>query len=145
MEIKELTSLDDMLPQYDLMHLMYSKMTIEKYASFLKVMIPNNYSQVGVFEKGQCIGVTGIWFGTKLWSGKFIEIDNFIVHPDYRSKGIGHMICDFVEAKAKSLGCTNIVLDAYTTNFPAHRFYYNQGFGPKGFHFVKILDENGLS
>ena len=145
MKIKELTSLQEMLPHFDLMHLMYKKMTPEMYKSFLEVMIPNNYSQVAVYENGKCIGVTGIWFGTKLWCGKFIEIDNFIVHPEHRSKGIGTIICDFIEAKAKDLGCTNIVLDAYTTNFPAHRFYYNQGFGPKGFHFVKILDENGLT
>ena len=145
MEIKELTSLEEMLPQYDLMHLMYIKMTPDMYKSFLEVMIPNNYSQVAVYENNECLGVTGIWFQTKLWCGKAIEIDNFIVHPDHRSKGIGNRICAFVEAKAKALGCTNIVLDAYTTNFPAHRFYYNQGFGPKGFHFVKILDENGLT
>ncbi len=145
MEIKELTSLEEMLPHLNLMQLMYKKMDIKMYKSFLEVMIPNNYSQVAVFENGQCLGVTGIWFQTKLWCGKALEIDNFIVHPDHRSKGIGKMICDFVETKAKALGCTNIVLDAYTTNFPAHRFYYNQGFGPKGFHFVKILDENGLT
>ena len=145
MEIKELTSLEEMLPQFDLMQLMYAKMTPEKYKSFLEAMIPNNYSQVAVFENNKCIGVTGIWFQTKLWCGKALEIDNFIVHSEHRSKGIGKMICDYVEAKAKGLGCTNIVLDAYTTNFPAQRFYYNQGFGPKGFHFVKILDENGLT
>ena len=101
MEIKELTSLEEMLPQFDLMHLMYKKMTPDQYKSFLEVMIPNNYSQVAVFENDKCIGVTGIWFGTKLWCGKFIEIDNFIVHPEHRSKGIGDMICKFVDEKAK--------------------------------------------
>jgi GNAT superfamily N-acetyltransferase len=134
-----------MLPQLDLMQLMYKKMDLTMYKSFLEVMIPNNYSQVAVFENNNCIGVTGIWFGTKLWCGKYMEIDNFIVHPEHRSKGIGDMICKFVDEKAKALGCTNIVLDAYTTNFPAHRFYYNQGYGPKGFHFVKILNEEGLT
>lgn len=120
-------------------------MTPENYKSFLEVMIPNNYSQVAVFENNNFIGVTGIWFQTKLWCGKALEIDNFIVHPEYRSKGIGKMIFDFVDTKANALGCTNIVLDAYTTNFSAQRFYYNQGFGPKGFHFVKNLDKNGLT
>ena len=145
MEIKELTSLEEMLPHFNLMHLMYKNMTPEMYKSFLEAMIPNNYSQVAVFENNQCIGITGIWSQTKLWCGKSMEIDNFIVHPDHRSKGIGNMICEFVEAKAKTLECATIVLDAYTANFPAHRFYYNQGYGPKGFHFVKILDENGLT
>ena len=103
MEIKELTSLEEMLPQFDLMHLMYKKMTPEMYKSFLEVMIPNNYSQVAVFENNECLGVTGIWFQTKLWCGKALEIDNFIVHPDHRSKGIGDMICKFVDEKAKAI------------------------------------------
>ena len=42
---------------------------------------------------------------------------------------------------AKENDSTMIVLDAFTGNFKAHRFYYNQGFSPKGFHFVKILNE----
>lgn len=145
MEIKELTSLEEMLPHFDLMHLMYKKMDTEMYQSFLEVMIPKGYTQVAAFENGECVGITGIWFGTKLWCGKYMEIDNFVVHPEHRSKGIGKLICDYVEAKARGLGCITITLDAYTANFPAHRFYYNQGYGPKGFHFVKILDENGLT
>jgi GNAT superfamily N-acetyltransferase len=53
-----------------------------------------------------------LWSGTKLWSGKYLEIDNFIVHPEHRKKGIGKMLTDYVDAKAKELGCTMIVLDA---------------------------------
>jgi hypothetical protein len=38
------------------------------------------------FENGECIAVTG--FGQELNFGvENIEIDNFIVHPDHRSKG----------------------------------------------------------
>lgn len=120
-------------------------MTLAKYRSFLDEMIPNRYTQVAVFDNNKCIGITGCWTSVKLWSGKYLEIDNFVVHEAYRSKGIGKMLTDFIEQKALELGCTNIVLDAFTTNFAAHRFYYNQGYGPKGFHFVKILDENGLT
>jgi hypothetical protein len=49
-------------------------------------MVPHNYKQLAVFENEICIAVTGFWTGTKLWSGKYIEIDNFIVHPEHRSK-----------------------------------------------------------
>jgi GNAT superfamily N-acetyltransferase len=80
-----------------------------------------------------------------LWCGKYIELDNVVVDPSYRSKGIGKLMSDFLEKKALEMKCTILVLDAYTNNFGAHRFYYNQGYGPKGFHFVKVLDENGLT
>jgi GNAT superfamily N-acetyltransferase len=145
LEIKELTTLPQMLDQIGIMKYLYPKLSLEKYQSYLQEMVPHNYRQVAVFENDACIGLSGFWTGTKLWCGRYIELDNFIVHPDHRSKGIGKLITDYIDGKAKEMGCTNIVLDAYTSNFAAHRFYYNQGFGPKGFHFVKILNEEGLT
>ena len=134
-----------MLAQIEIMQQLYPKLSIEKYEAYLQEMVPHNYTQIAVFENKTCLGITGCWFSTKLWSGKYLEIDNFIVHSDHRSKGIGKLLTDYVEQKAIDLGCTNIVLDAFTANFSAHRFYYNQGYGPKGFHFVKILNEEGLT
>jgi len=145
MEIKELTTIEEMLLELEVMQQLYPKLTLDKYSKLLTNMIAHNYRQIAVYENGICIGISGYWFGTKLWCGKFIELDNFIVHIDHRQKGVGKMICDYANKKAEELGCTNIVLDAYTNNFPAHRFYYNQGFGPKGFHFVKILNKDGLT
>ena len=145
MEIKELTSLEEMLAQMETITFLYPNMSLEKYKSFLEEMIPKSYKQVAIFENDTCVGMTGFWFGTKLWTGKYIEIDNFIVHPDYRKKGIGKIISEFIDNKAKELNCTCIVLDAFTGNFPAHRFYYNLGYVPKGFHFIKTIDENGFS
>ncbi len=139
------TEIDKMLTQIKLVQQLYPKITVEKYQSYLEEMIPHNYKQIAVFENTTCIGLTGIWIGTKLWSGKYIEIDNFIVHSDHRKKGVGKMMTDYVDNLAKEKNCTMIVLDAFAGNFKAHRFYYNQGFSPKGFHFVKILNEEGLT
>ncbi|MBC5862008.1 GNAT family N-acetyltransferase [Flavobacterium turcicum] len=141
----ELTTKEEMLAQYDVMLHLYTNFTFEKYDAYLTDMIPHNYKQIAVFEGTVCVGLSGLWSGTKLWSGKYLEIDNFIVHPDHRKKGIGKIMTDYVDAKAKELGCTMIVLDAFTGNFNAHRFYYNQGYAPKGFHFLKIINEDGLS
>lgn len=145
MQTKELTSLEEMLAQMENIKFLYPNMTLEKYKSFLVDMIPKGYKQVIVLEEDTCVGMTGFWFGTKLWTGKYIEIDNFIVHPEHRKKGIGKIISEFIDAKAKELNCTCIVLDAFTGNFPAHRFYYNLGYVPRGFHFIKTIDENGFS
>jgi GNAT superfamily N-acetyltransferase len=144
-EIKELTTKEEMLAQIEVMKHLYPKFTAEKYESYLVEMIPHNYKQVAVFENEVCVAVTGFWSGTKLWSGKYIEIDNFIVHPEHRSKGLGKMMTDYLDKKARETGCTMIVLDAFTGNFTAHRFYYNQGYVPKGFHFLKILNEDAIS
>ncbi|MFV8371617.1 GNAT family N-acetyltransferase [Flavobacterium sp. LB2P74] len=145
LEIRELTTVAEMLGNIEVMRFLYPTFTVEKYETYLIEMIPHNYKQVAVFENEVCVAVSGLWSGTKLWSGKYIEIDNFIVHPEHRSKGLGKMMTDYVDVLAKETGCTMIVLDAFTGNFTAHRFYYNQGYVPKGFHFLKILNEEGLS
>lgn len=145
MEVKELTTLEEMLQQLALMQFLYSNLTSEQYQTYLSDMLPHRYTQIAVFENQQCIGLTGCWSGTKLWSGKYLEIDNFIVHPEHRRKGVGKRLTDYVEQKALKYGCVAIVLDAFTQNFKAHRFYYNEGFSPKGFHFVKVLDKERLT
>lgn len=145
LDIKELTTIEEMLTNIDLMRFAYPSFTAEKYEGYLREMVPHNYKQVAIFENDVCVAVTGYWKGFKLWCGKYIEIDNFIVHPDHRSKGLGKTLTDYVDAKAKEEECTMVVLDAYTGNYTAHRFYYNQGFVPKGFHFLKIMNEEGLS
>jgi GNAT superfamily N-acetyltransferase len=143
--IKELTKTAEMVAQIEIIRFLYPNISVEKYENYLSQMIPHNYVQIAVFENEICLGLTGCWSATKLWTGKYLEIDNFVVDPEHRSKGIGKLLTDYIEQKAVSLDCSSIVLDAFTGNFAAHRFYYNQGYAPKGFHFVKILDENKLT
>lgn len=143
--VKELTTVSEMLAQIDTIRCLYPNLSLEKYKSFLLEMVPHNYIQIAIFENDTCLGITGCWSATKLWTGKYLEIDNFVVNPEYRSKGIGKMLTDYIEKKALDLNCSSIVLDAFTGNFGAHRFYYNQGYAPRGFHFVKILDENKMT
>ncbi len=145
MNAQEITTIPEMLSQIKMIQFLYPNMTLEKYESYIKEMQPHNYTQIVVFDEGKCVGLTGLWTGTKLWTGKYLEMDNFIVHPDYRNRGIGKIISEFIDQKAKNLGCTCIVLDAFTGNFGAHKFYYNLGYVPRGFHFIKTINENGFS
>lgn len=145
METKVLTTIDEMLSQLEIIQQLYPEITFDKYQSYLQEMISHNYQQLAIFERGICIGLTGFWKGIKLWSGPYIEIDNFIVHEDYRRKGIGKIMTDYIATLAEQLNCNVVVLDAYTGNFKAHRFYYNQGYAPRGFHFVKTLNKEGLT
>ncbi|MBC7641974.1 MAG: GNAT family N-acetyltransferase [Flavobacterium sp.] len=145
MHIKELSTIKEMELQFEMITHLYPNLPLHKYAAYLQEMIPHNYKQLAIFENDVCVAMTGFWFGTKLWTGKYIEIDNFIVHPNHRMKGLGKIMTDYLQQKAKDLSCTCIALDAFTGNFNAHRFYYNQGYEPRGFHFIKTIDVKGFS
>lgn len=142
MEIHELTTKEEMLEQFPIIKLLYADFTLEKYNELLDEMLPINYKQLIIQEKNETIALAGYWIATKLWCGKYLELDNVIVHPNHRSKGIGKILTDCLVEKAIETDCTMTVLDAYTTNFAAHKFYMNHGFVPKGFHFVKYLKES---
>jgi len=141
MIIRELHGVEEMLCTLDVLQELYPSLTTENYLAELNDMLPNNrYGQVAVFDNDQCIGVSGYWIGTKLWCGKYLEIDNLVVSAKVRSKGVGKLIFDFLAKKAKEEECSMMSLDSYTSNFKAHKFFYNEGFAPKGFHFINILD-----
>jgi ribosomal protein S18 acetylase RimI-like enzyme len=139
-QLIELTKIDEMMEQFSLIQQLYPDYSTEKYHDLLSAMLPNNYKQLIVVENGISIALAGFWIGTKLWSGKYLEMDNVVVHEDFRSNGIGSIMTNYLNQKAIDEDCKMIVLDAFSTNFGAHKFYMNHGFVPKGFHFIKFLN-----
>ncbi|NBU92316.1 MAG: GNAT family N-acetyltransferase, partial [Flavobacteriia bacterium] len=112
MEILELTTLEDMLGTYEVLTELYPSLSLEQYREELRFMIQHNYSQIAVLEQQVFVGVSGLWLGNKLWCGKYLEIDNIVVSEKTRSKGVGKMMVDFIEKKARELGCNMVALDS---------------------------------
>ncbi len=101
----------------------------------------SHYHLIGAFISGKMVGLSGAWIGTKIWCGKFLEIDNLVVHPDHRSARVGSQLIEHLEGIARAENCQVITLDSYTSNHPSHRLYHRLGFEIWGFHFVKPLAE----
>ena len=137
--VRELTDKEEMLSYISVLNHLYPSLKLEEYSSELDLMLPHNYGQVGVFENEECIAICGFWIGNKLWCGKYLELDNIVVAESHRSKGAGKLIFDFLAKKADEHNCVMMALDSYTTNYKAHKFFYNEGFAPRGFHFIKIM------
>jgi GNAT superfamily N-acetyltransferase len=137
--VRELVDKQEMINNISVLQVLYPSLTLEEYEAELEQMLPHNYGQVGVFDGEICLGISGFWIGTKLWCGKYLELDNIVVVKKYRSQGIGKLIFDFLHKKAMEYDCTMLSLDSYTSNFKAHKFFYNEGYSPKGFHFINIL------
>jgi len=145
MYIKELTSKEQMLEYLSVMQELYPELSADYYDEMLDKMLPHNYGQIAVFEGDQCLGISGYWLGTKLWCGSYLELDNVVVIEAARGTGAGKLLSTYLDQKAKNLGCHIMTLDAYSNNFKAHRFYYNQGYAPRGFHFIKLLEADKLT
>jgi GNAT superfamily N-acetyltransferase len=141
MEARILTQKSDMLPLYPLVFQLNARITAERYDQLLDAMLPNGYRMVAIYEGDTCLGLSGIWVGTKIYSGKYLELDNVVVDAAQRSKGVGQFMYDFILEIARREGCEMLMLDAYRENEKAHAFYERQGFIKRGFHFLLPMSD----
>jgi len=139
MHLQVLTQKHEMLPLYPLIHQLSPGVTPERYTQLLDDMLAHGYRMVAVFEGDACLGLSGFWVITKIYSGKYLEMDNVVVAADQRSKGIGKVMCDFLLDLALREGCETLMLDAYLENEKAHAFYEREGFIKRGYHFIKVI------
>jgi ribosomal protein S18 acetylase RimI-like enzyme len=68
-------------------------------------------------------------------NGKFLEIENIGVRPEYRSQGIGKMLMQRVREYAKEHGYTRLLVETRWGNEGARRFYQQCGFSESGVEF----------
>ena len=105
-----------------------------------KEMVAQNYECVGVYDRGQLIGVSGLWFCTRHYSGRSVELDHVFIEDPYRNKGLGTQFINWMENYVKSKGYQAIELNAYIDNAPSQKFYEKDGFQKLGYHFVKKMN-----
>lgn len=128
-----------MLQFLEIIRQLSPQLTLENYEKYLKLMLPHNYYQVAAYDGEKPVAISGYWILAKLYCGKYIEIDNFVVDEAYRSKGVGELLLNWMLEEGKKNNCETVLLDAYVENFKAHRFYYRHGFIARGFHYLKKL------
>lgn len=60
--------------------------------------------------------------------GDVYFVDDLMVDPEYRRRGIGGMLLDYISDMAIRLGCNEIQLDVWLENESAIEFYVDGGF-----------------
>ncbi len=138
-DIRVLTQKSEMLPLYPLIRQLSPKVTEERYAYMLDDMLAHGYRMAAVFDEGICLGLSGFWVSTKIYSGRYMELDNVVIDAAHRSQGIGKILYDFLYNIAVQEGCEMLMLDAYLENEKAHAFYEREGFFKRGFHFLNNI------
>ena len=88
-------------------------------------MITQNYECAGIFDGEILIGVSGMWFSTRHYSGKSVEVDHVYIDEDYRGSGLGKLFFKWIYNYVKQKGYESVELNTYVQNYPSHKFYYN--------------------
>ncbi|MDY2587004.1 GNAT family N-acetyltransferase [Winogradskyella aquimaris] len=107
--------------------------------SRLNEMKNQNYECAVIMEGNEVVGITGLWFCTRHYSGKSVELDHVYIKPQHRNKGLGKLFMNWIKTYCREKGYETLELNTYVQNYPSHKFYYNEGFQILGYHFLKKL------
>lgn len=102
-------------------------------------MFAHEYDCIGFYDGTEMIGLCGLWYQTRHYSGKSCELDHFFIKPEYQGQGLGAQFMHWIAEKLKAEGYEALELNAYKENVASHRLYAREGFEHLGFHFVKRL------
>ena len=132
------------MDNYDILKLLYIKeyyphFTPERYAEMVPDLLSEGYRQVMARLDRDVIGVAGFTPITRLYIGKVMRINDFVIKDEYRGQGIGKELLGFISKEAKNLQCEALVLDTSIERKEAHRFYERHGFEIRAHHYVKRL------
>lgn len=94
------------------------------FLEFLSKQVPLGYVLAGAFLNGKIIGLVGCRPVTTLARGTHLHIDDLIVSPAYRGKGIGVELMNFAEAFGNSF-CKPMFLDSRPEVI---KFYEKRGY-----------------
>ena len=107
--------------------------------SRLLEMVTQNYECAVMYDGDKLIGICGIWYMTRHYIGKSMEVDHVVVDDTYRGQGLGKLFFEWIYNHAISKGCEASELNAYASNPKSHKFYYNEGSNIYGFHYLTVL------
>ena len=71
--------------------------------------------------------------------GVHLYVDDLVTDEQQRSRGVGHALMQWLERRARDLGCAALFLDSGTQRTHAHRFYFREGLSIVCFNFKKAL------
>ena len=96
-----------------------------------------NYECAVILKKDAIVGVSGMWFCTRHYIGKSVELDHVYIEEEHRGNGLGKQFMAWIYDYVTQKGCNSVELNTYVQNYPSHKFYYNEGFEILGYHFLK--------
>lgn len=138
--IKIATTEKEIASCWDVVFALRPHLTKEKFLA----MIPEMQKEEGyilayIEENNRAVAFAGFRRLQKLFSGKTIYIDDLSTLPEYRQKGYGRVLLNYIIDFAKKENLDLVDLDSGPTRHDAHRLYLNTGFQISSHHFSMKL------
>lgn len=140
MQIQIAITNEDILKCWEVMKTLRPHLIKEDFLPMVKEMMSEGYQLAYIEEDRKAAAAVGFRYQQYLYNGKHFYIDDLSTLPEYRGKGYGGMLLDYVGALAKERGFKVITLDSGYTRFDAHRLYLNKGFTLASHHFSKNIE-----
>lgn len=137
MQLLTINDIDQIIPLTLQLNKEYTENQLRDYLT--EMFKFDNYVCFGLWEEEQLIGLSSGWITVKLYSGKQVEVDNFIIDESYQKKGHGKLLLDSIEDWAYENDFNNVELNAYVFNHVAHKFYVKSDYKVIGYHYQKKL------
>lgn len=102
-------------------------------------MKTQNHECAGIYIDDELIGISGLWYCTRHYAGRSVEVDHVFIEEEYRGQNLGKQFFDWIYNYVKTKGYEVMELNTYVGNPKSHKFYYNEGFNILGFHFLKTF------
>ena len=122
-----------------LLQILNDKISKEVLQERLAEMVERGYECLGVYEGDNLIGICGLWILIKYYVGRHLEPDNVMILPEYRGKGIGERMMEWVYEYGRVKGCIASELNCYVSNSGGQKFWANEEYRIIGFHYQRKL------
>src|SRR5699024_10550017 len=99
------------------------------------------YRLLAAWRDDAVIGLIGYRIQENLMNGRFLFVDDLVVHADERRSGLGAHLLNATRREAREAGCRQLVLDTGLGMALAQRFYFRQGLLTRGIGFYEELTQ----
>ncbi len=109
------------------------------YAGRLQQVFANG-GRMAVVADGDAVRAVTLWRVIEnTYEGRRLYVDDLVTDEAQRSRGHGKLLFDWLQARAKRLGCDVVALDSGVQRAGAHKFYFREGMFVPSFCFRKVV------
>ncbi|ADI29483.1 GNAT family N-acetyltransferase [Methylotenera versatilis] len=129
----------DWLVKAEVVHRQLRPMLPTDYVARMRVIFANGARLLVAEHEGQVVGLAVWRLVENTYEGLRLYIDDLVTDENKRSTGIGKLLLQHLEIKAKNFGCHVLTLDSGVQRAAAHKFYFREGMHIPSFCFRKSL------